>query len=345
MQPRDEHRFADVVHGNSGRLFGGVMVAGVVLAVIVAITARGGDRDAGRSLPADPGVVPAPAPAVAVWYDDAGLHLGDEVEETAVDLVPDGPADGALALVRGGVLYRDPATNDVWFHPWGGDARVVGRHSRTGPSGDPQRDTAAWFERYQLVVYDTARGREISRTDEDSLADNLSLEPTNDDNGFRHVSAEEVVWASAAGLNRLDVITGESTLMEEEGGAGVDDVHDGTRVWAETEGSRLVIGVAGRNVLRVEASGGDAKLSPDGSFVLSPSGEGSSRRAALVRVDSGQAWRLPKHVQAAGSAWSYDDVAMVLHRHRGSERLIACHAVRRACEEFPVEGPVLLPTS
>jgi hypothetical protein len=134
--------------------------------------------------------------AVPVWYDAKGLHRGDVVEQTPVALVEpeqvvdaDGeliPARGALAVVSGAV-YLDPATGGVWFHPWGGDPRIVGHHSAAGPGGDPRivghhsaagpggdpnGDTAVWFEGSdplnatpgELVVYDMAAGREISRT-------------------------------------------------------------------------------------------------------------------------------------------------------------------------------------
>ena len=52
---------------------------------------------------------------------------------------------GALALVRSGALYWDEMS-DVWFHPWGGGPRIVGHTSVAGPGGDPNSDTAAWFE-------------------------------------------------------------------------------------------------------------------------------------------------------------------------------------------------------
>lgn len=62
------------------------------------------------------------AGAVPVWYDAKGLHHGNVVEQTPVDIAAQdgalGPM-GALALVRSGALYWDPATLEVWFHPWG----------------------------------------------------------------------------------------------------------------------------------------------------------------------------------------------------------------------------------
>ena len=40
----------------------------------------------------------------------------------------------------------DPAQHDVWYHPWGGEPRIVGNDSYAGPGGDPDGDVAAWFE-------------------------------------------------------------------------------------------------------------------------------------------------------------------------------------------------------
>ena len=85
------------------------------------------------------------------WYDAKGLHRGDVVEQTPVEIEAagrghDGDITGALALVRSGAVYLDPATGDVWFHPWGGEPRIVGHNSAAGPGGDPNGNTAAWSE-------------------------------------------------------------------------------------------------------------------------------------------------------------------------------------------------------
>ena len=133
-----------------------------VVAVVVVIVALAGlaiqlNRNAKSLEPVTP-----PPGNVPVWYDAAGLHHGDVVEQTPVE-VWDGEG-GDLALVRTGALYRDQANNDVWFHPWGGEPRIVGRDSREGPGGDPNGDLAAWFEGQEMVVYDTAKDLEVSRT-------------------------------------------------------------------------------------------------------------------------------------------------------------------------------------
>jgi hypothetical protein len=186
-----------------------VVIAGSVLA----IAERDHDR---RTAPVEqPKVVVG---AVPVWYDAKGLHRGDVVEQTPVppmtpaqvaDLSTSDefqltPGNGVLALLRSGALYLDPATGDVWFHPWGGDPRIVGHNSIWGPGGDPNGDTAAWFEGPyaqdggpgELVVYDTATGRVISRTQESHAAESGCCEHRAPENSFLDVSAKRVVWDS-----------------------------------------------------------------------------------------------------------------------------------------------------
>jgi hypothetical protein len=144
---------------NRGLVVGAAAAAvAVVLGVTVAVRAQ--DR-AGSD-----GVVVGDVP---VWYDADGLHRGDVVEQTPVEIgeLNGDTMMGALALVRSGAMYLDPATGDVWFHPWGGEPRIVGQNSEAGPGGDPSGDIAVWFEGSEalnggpgeLVVYNTAAGR------------------------------------------------------------------------------------------------------------------------------------------------------------------------------------------
>src|SRR5262245_9116707 len=189
-----------------------VMVAAVTAAVVagsvLAITGLDDDRRTAPLEPAKPVVGAGP-----VWYDAQGLHRGDVVEQTPVDLVvPERavskdqviPQEGALALVRSGAVYLDPATGDVWFHPWGGEPRIVGHNSDAGPGGDPDGDIAAWFEGSdalnagpgELVIYDTAAGREISRTVQARGVDRSSGDHYPAGNRFLQVSAERVVWSA-----------------------------------------------------------------------------------------------------------------------------------------------------
>jgi len=196
---------------------------GLVAAATAAVLA--GSVAALSGLGDDPLTAPVEQPrlvvrAAAVWYDAQGLHRGDIVEQTPVQLVqpeksigPDmiRPARGALALVRSGAVYLDPATGDVWFHPWGGEPRIVGHNSEAGPGGDPNGDTAVWFEDGQLVVYDTAVGRDISRTSQShSVTDGqggIGGDHFPAGNGFLQVSTERIVWTSGTKTYSHDVRT------------------------------------------------------------------------------------------------------------------------------------------
>jgi hypothetical protein len=331
-----------------------VAVIAAVVAVIVAGTTVVGGRDTSAPEPVHPVRPPQIVGSGPVWYDAAGLHHGAVVEQTAVELFSTATdvehAGGVLALVRGGALYRDPATDDVWFHPWGGEPRVVGHDSAAGPGGDLEGDVAAWFEGPELVVYDTARDREISRTTETPALDYATWEQSGG-NGFRHVSAEEIVWGSAGAVHRLDLATGKSSILWDGPGygSGAEDVHNGTRVRHDLEASDLILDVDGRQQRRLPALGPEVELSSDGSFLLAPndSDTNTPHPAAIVDVRSGERWNLPggDHGYPA-IAWSYGDVALVLvDRGRGEAPPLACYALSRECEELPFQGPVLLPTS
>ncbi len=118
--------------------------AAVIAGSVVAVTGLDDDR---RTGPVEqPKSVEGAGP---VWYDANGLHRGDVVEQTPVELgEPNVPAagmfnyptmTGGLALVRSGAVYLDPATGDVWFHPWGGKPRIVGQRLTWGPRRGSER--------------------------------------------------------------------------------------------------------------------------------------------------------------------------------------------------------------
>ena len=149
-------------------------------------------------------------------YDATGLHHGDVVEQTPVELF-ETDAEGAfrvLAPVRRGALYRDPATDDVWFHPWNGQPRVVGHDSETGPGGDPAGDVAAWFEGDVLVVYDTAHDREISRTTEEPVLDYATWNRAAA-TGSGTSRPRRSCGGPEKHLHRLDLTTGTSSIVWE----------------------------------------------------------------------------------------------------------------------------------
>ena len=354
------------------------------LALVASCTSSAGPQgenpaatDATATSAPQPGLVVGEVP---VWYDEAGLHHGDVVEQTPVELFDSDGRSGVLALVRTGALYRDPATDDVWFHPWGGAPRVIGHDSPAGPGGDPGGDVAAWFEGEDLVVYDTARDREIARSvsedtvllHEPHVVDGfVNVEHELGGNGFRRVTAEEVVWHAGfrSAVYRFDVTTGETSVLWKEPTAGeaaqkLTDVHDATRVWAlwDLQGgddaetaTGLRIDAAGSEWLRlledVEGIEPIGRLNADGSFVLTPTISRGRHGAAIVEVRSGRIWNLPVRDSYAWLSWSYDDLAVLVADPVGRDdeithgRLIACDAVTRTCDRWKHHGSVLLPTS
>ena len=119
------------------------VVGAVVLVMAVTGLAIQATRDP-RGV--DPVVPPKVASGSPVWYDAAGLHHGDLVVQTAVELLAPGnevtAGGGVLTLVRTGALYRDPASDDVWFHPWGGQPRIVGQRIDQWSGGRRRRATS-----------------------------------------------------------------------------------------------------------------------------------------------------------------------------------------------------------
>ena len=319
-----------------------VVIAGSVLST----TGLDDDR---RTAPAEQ---PKPVVgAVPVWYDAKGLHRGNVVVQTPVELVEPGPlvgpkqygmTRGALALVRSGAVYLDPATNDVWFHPWGGDPRIVGHDSAAGPGGDPNGDTAAWFEgppvweptaRGELVVYDTATGREISRTLQFGVAVPIGqTHRPSAGNSFLQVSAERVVWTSGEATLSHDVRTRTTSMVQ------LDDVQDRVEVFGGVR--TVVIAVPGRAEKRYPELEGFRRLSPSGNYVLAVEEAKESLGAVIVDTRTGELWRVPKN-EFPEIAWSYGDIAMV----DVADELLACDAARRACQRLPAERPFMMPTN
>jgi hypothetical protein len=316
-------------------------IAAVIAGSVLAITGLDDDR---RTAP-----VEQPKPvvgAVPVWYDANGLHRGDVVEQTPVEVgVLGGNSDtlkGALALVRSGAVYQDPATGDVWFHPWGGDPRIVGHNSEAGPGGDPNGDTAAWFEGSdalnagpgELVVYDTAAGREISRTMERHGVTGTGGDHYPAGNTFLQVSAERVVWTSWSKIYSHDVRTQRTSVVEDS----YSDVHD--QVEVGSDGRSLVLRVPGLAEGRYPELESHVRLSPSGNYVLAVESTEARHAAVIVDTRTGELWRVPKNAYP-WIAWSYGDIALV----DTEDALLACDAARRACESLPAEHPFLMPTN
>jgi hypothetical protein len=337
--------------------FGASVAAVVVVVGAVSIMAMSNSGDDGPTrVVTDPSTTQPKALLgdVPVWYDAKGLHHGDVVEQTPVDLAQqlDGAmGNGALALVRSGALYLDPAKSQVWFHPWGGKPRVVGHGSAAGPGGDPNGDTAAWFEGSELVVYDTAAGREISRTDEKHSAGFLGGDHHPAGNTFLDVSAERVVWIGTQGffapgeetylVNSHDLRTGTTGVIRDS----VLDVHGDVEI-LHRSGSEWTLRAPGRADQHYPDLENRARLSASGNYALAVETTARAGRHAAVIVDTrtGELWPVPRNAYP-WIAWSYGDIALVDTNEGANSVLFACDAARRTCEPLPAEHPLLLPTN
>jgi hypothetical protein len=344
-----------------------VMVAAATAAVVagsaLALSGLGDDR---RSAP--PVQQPKPVVvAVPVWYDANGLHRGHVVEKTPIKIgqpVTYDTLTGALALVRSGAVYVDGPVGDVWFHPWGGEPRIVGHNSEAGPGGDPNGDIAVWFEGSdadtlpagpgELVVYDTAAGREISRTIQSHGVAYSYRQLLSAGNEFLQVSAERVVWSSGHDLYSHDVRSRTTSVVKAPGILEPLDVHDQIEVFWEDLGasSNVVLRVPGRADERFSDMSPDVLLSPSGNYLLALESTETPPAAVMIDTRTGELWRLPKNVYPV-IAWSYGDLAMVDNdgtrpigeRADVAVKLLACDAARRACEPLPAERGFLLPTN
>jgi hypothetical protein len=321
--------------------------AALIAGPLLAISGLDDDR------PAPPVKQPEPViRAVPVWYDAKGLHRGEVVEQTAVKLgvLGDSPdtLTGALALVRSGAVYLDPTTGDVWFHPWGGDPRIVGHDSEAGPGGDPNGDTAAWFEGSdalnagpgELVVYDTAAGREVSRSSQRHGVTGSSGDHYPPGNTFLQVSAERVVWAALAEVYGHDVRTRTTTAisaMPED--LRLVDLHDDVQL-IDSRGS-LTVRAPGRAEKRYSRLESHVRLSPSGRYALAVESTDDRHGAAIVDTGTGDLWRVPKNVYP-WIAWSYGDIAMV---DLTEDELLACDPASQTCKNLPAESPILMPTN
>ena len=277
--------------------------AAAAVAAVLAVTAAGRGQDRAAS----DGPEAVERAGVPVWYDAKGLHRGDVVEKTPVAIGVQAGREhtlkGALALVRSGAVYADPATGDVWFHPWGGDPRIVGHNSEAGPGGDPNGDTAVWFEGSdalntgpgKLVVYDTAAGREISRTRQArGVTDAARGDHYPPGNGFLQVSAKRVVWASGSKMYSHDVRTRRTSVVKTLKNRYLIDVHDRVKLVGERNPWVPVLKVPGRAEQRYPDLETHARLSPSGSYVLAVEGPTKGRHGAvIVNTRTGKLWRVP----------------------------------------------------
>jgi hypothetical protein len=202
-------------------------------------------------------------------------------------------------------------------------------------------------------VYDTVRDRELWRLNVRDPAAAPDFREHVRRNGFVHVSDSEVVWrpgdtATGASMYRLDMTTGTTSPVRArtpDEAASLEDVHGGTRAWRVYDPEPFLLIESGdREDLVPKGAEPFPRLSPDGSFVLTPTT--ASHGAAIIDVASHETWLLPLTAGYPWIAWSYGDVAMVILDANGSDgALFTCEVDTRACEELPGQGTVLMPTS
>ena len=152
---------------------------------------------------------PTTVPGVPVWYDANGLHRGDVVEQTPVELGAAGRTatlDGGAGAGAVGCGVPGPRDGRRVVPPLGRGAPHRGTRLRGGPRRGPRTATPppgskgsdAWRDGSgELVVYDTAAGREISRTEQPRPSPTSSGEHSPPGNSFLQVSAERVVWQAS----------------------------------------------------------------------------------------------------------------------------------------------------
>jgi hypothetical protein len=337
----------------------------VILGVAVVVGGPGSTDSDGPEPVERPGLVVGEVP---VWYDTAGLHRGDVVEPTPVELRTFSGGsieEGALALVRTGAVYLDPATGDIWFHPWGGDPRIVGRDSAAGPGADSNGDVAVWFEGDRdLVVYDTAADHEIARAELSSDAElpfgsntchALCAEHYQPGNGFLQVSAEQIVWTASQGHGptyAYDVSTATTSAVPNVEVAGPEDavavdVRDEASAYAIQDDSpwgwHLMVDVPGRAPQHYPELNPRSRFSPSGRYVLGHAWVGRLGErsvAAILDTRTGELWPGPAS-ESLWSVWSYGDIALV----QEDDQLLACHAEDHTCSRLPAEAPFLMPTN
>ena len=260
-----------------------------------------------------------------------GLHRGDVVEQTPIKIGQPGTMDtqtGALALVRSGALYWTPRRATCGSTPGTASPRIVGHDSEAGPGGDPNGDIAAWFEGSdadalpagpgELVVYDTAAGREISRTDAVPWRGLtvVNSSPRVTDSCRSPPSASS--GAPGDDVYSHDVRSGTTSVVEAPenlSSPDVLDVHDQIEVfWEEAgESSSVVLRVPGRADERFPDLSPDVRLSPSGNYLLAVEVTDTETPPAAVIIDTrtGELWRLPETVVPRHR------VVLRRHRHGG----------------------------
>jgi hypothetical protein len=197
-----------------------------------------------------------------IYYGKTPLDVGERVESFVQT------DDGFVyATMDGQVHLADGTTNTV-----------IGRTSPDGLylKADDTGSMVAWVEfsegeAPELVVYDTARRKEVARTDEGTRPDMQSYRDTDSVYVYA-VDDGTVYWRNADGVVALDVASGTTELLLAGAGAfDISDVADGhfahvSREW-EGEDTPLRVSTDLEHPSRPLPSGWEGYLSPGARYV------------------------------------------------------------------------------
>ena len=297
-------------------------------------------------------------PSGSVWADADGLHLGNRVFDLAIDS-QSSPCAGdpvcspftSLALVGRGVVYGDIESRRVWYQQPRGPARLIGEGSQLGPAGDPDGTTAAWFDGTELVMFDTATGRELSRTTQgvgpypqrENAHGNLILD----------VSSEAVTWLGQW-LYRFDRVSGNTSQMRgglsgARGGVTVGDVHAGWVARQNDSGFTEVISRSGDTTLKLESDllTRPLRFNADGRY-LAGINERDGHGVNVADTRTGEVlvpWRKEFYPWIG---WGSGDTLMVIqdidNPDEGTDQLLACDVSERSCQRINYKGVITLPS-
>jgi len=309
----------------------GVLAASAAVVALAATTVVVAGDDADRSpLPIQP---PEPSSRPLTYADGAVVHYGDRTVDAAgpvveLDLTDQGVAfrtadgriwftDGASVDELGALGEPGPVFTDDTWPPLVHDGWLVSAHSGS---------TVAWFEFRRLgvaevVVYDTAAGAFVNRTD-------VAL----DDGGAfpGAVTDRYVYWFGDTGPDaddipdvRYDPGTGEQVPVSPE------QIQDDLR----SQGAPRTILIGSGGPLRV-TDGTDRNFSIEGGRVT-PQGE-----QPLTAEDGLTGKRFafdappdyPRQVAAYLTQWLDDQTIVLVSARAGGDDLIVCRVDTRACE-------------
>ena len=208
----------------------------------------------------------------------------------------------SLALVADGVVYGDIESHSVWYQPWNGEPRIVGNNSEVGPAGDANSTTAAWFDGTELVMFDTATGRELARAEQRPRSLPDPRRENTQGNTILEVTPDAVSWPAESGLYRFDRATGETTTLSRRlkikpSFTGID-THDGVTAVTTEAGLTGIISSTGKTLHTFEAGqlSGPLLFSADGRYLAGITELAGTYHAVVADVGSGEIYHPSKEV-------------------------------------------------